>query len=179
MKMEFKNITEGMSSEEMIKVLDHNRMIASKMVTFVAEGEKILNSEVNTSKVEEIVCVEKVEKKQGFVADPAVNMEDVSYYLGIVKNYQTDGDMSSELSLILPDNKPLILRVAAEILKEEKEAYEFVLDYAKETGADDEEIQELSSEAILLGEKRKALLAPLGTKKEDKGYSYTKKQGDI
>lgn len=176
--MEFLNITEGMTSEEMIKVLDENCKIASQMRSFVAQGNKILNSEVKPSIVEESVLEHTIEKKEEFVADPTVNMDDVAYYLGIVKNYQTDGDMSSDLSLILPDNKALTLRIAAEILKEEKEAYEFVCDYAKETGADIEELQELSSEAVVLGEKRKAVLATLGIKQDTKGFAYSKKQGD-
>lgn len=174
--MEFLNITEGMTSEEMIKVLDQNCKTAADMRAFIAQSSKIVNSTVAPKKSIETVSVS--EKKESFEVDPSINMDDVNYYLDIVKNYETDGDMSSDLSLILPDNRALTLRVAAELLKEEKEAYEFVLEYARETGASDEEINDLSSEARVFGEKRQAVLGTLGIKQESKGFSYTKKQGD-
>lgn len=174
--MEFLNITEGMNSEEMIKVLDQNSKTAAEMRAFIAQSSKIANCPAVPKKSIETVSVS--EKKESFVVDPSINMEDVNYYFNIVKNYETDGDMSSDLSLILPDNRALNLRVAAELLKEEKEAYDFVLEYARETGASDEEINDLSSEARVLSEKRRAVLGVIGIKRESRGFSYTKKQGD-
>lgn len=174
--MRFLGIKENASSKEILEVLDENCKRAAEMRRVVREGVLSSVPRGNDKVIAQDLSVSS--RNKTFSSDPKVDINDVNYYFNSVMSYEVDENLPSNLEMFLPNNKSLLLRVAVELLREEKEAFEFVVEYSKEPGVSSEEIKEIENEARLIGKKRKAVLGIMGLKESSNGNTYVKKQGD-